>query len=77
MKKKNWILSGLAAFLIVAGSLAIGFSSRASSVQKQKADPAATCCQKTNQCTDKTGGSGEILLDNVSRQFMTIFAAGH
>jgi len=70
MKKNNWLLPGLVAFLIVAGSLAVGFSSRASE-QKQK-DINSTCCQKIKECGSKESGSGETILDNPSRQFMVI-----
>jgi hypothetical protein len=75
MKKKNWILPGLVAFLVVAGSLTVGFSSRAS-VQKQKNN--STCCQKMKECSPEDAASpGGTILDNLSRQFMTVFAAGY
>jgi hypothetical protein len=76
MKKKNWILPGLVAFLVVAGSLTVGFSSRAS-VQKQKNKDNSTCCQKMQECKTGDGSSGETILDNLSRQFMTVFSTGY
>ncbi|NOT50301.1 MAG: hypothetical protein HOP10_03380 [Chitinophagaceae bacterium] len=78
MKKKKWILPGLVAFLVVAGSVTVGFSSKSSSVQKQENKNNSTCCQKMKECENKDGGgSGEMMLDNLSRQFMTIFPAGY
>lgn len=76
MKKKNWILPGLIAFLLVAGTVTVGFSSKTSSGQKQENKDNSTCCQKVKECKSKSEGSGEMLLDNLSRQFMTIFATG-
>jgi hypothetical protein len=72
MKKKNWILSGMAAILVAASFLIIGFSSHAS-VSSQKDKPTC-CCQKKGKCDDKanSSGSGETILDNLSRQFLFI-----
>ena len=77
MKKKNWIITGLIAFLLVAGSVTVGFSSKTSSGQQQKDKDNSTCCQKMKECKSKGEGSGEMILDNLSNQFMTILAAGH
>jgi len=74
MKKNNQVLPVLMAFLIVAGSLAVGFSSRAS-VQKQKSKP--SCCIDAKKCTIQGGSSSDMIPDNLSRQFMTILFPSH
>jgi hypothetical protein len=74
MKKKNWMLPGLLAFLVVAGSLAVGFSSRAS-VQKQKATP--PCCLQSKKCTLQPSSPVEMIPDNFTRQFMSILSPAH
>ena len=73
MKKKNWIIPGLVAFLVVAGSFAVGFSSRAS-VQKHENNP--TCCQTIKECTGKDLNTGEMIPGNLSSQFLGIFSFG-
>jgi hypothetical protein len=75
MKKKNWILPGLIAILIAACFLFVGFSSY-NSAQKEK----STCSsQQIKDCTPKTNkpASGEMILDNLSRQFLSITTLGY
>ena len=75
MKKKNWILTGLVAVGIAFCFLFIGFSFHASA-QKEK----STCCsQKLKSCAAKTNSprSGEMILDNLSRQFLSIAPWGY
>jgi len=70
MKKKNWILPGVVAILVAAYFLIVGFSPRAAA-QKEK----STCCsQKMKDCEGKINGAtpGDIMLDNISRQFLSI-----
>jgi hypothetical protein len=70
MKKKNWILPGLVAILVAAYFLMVGFSPRAV-VQNEK----STCCsQKMKGCEGKINGAtpGDIMLDNIFRQFLSI-----
>ncbi len=76
MKKKNWILPGLVAILVAAYFLIVGFSPRIS-VQNEK----STCCsQKMSAesggkgCEGKINGAtpGDMMLDNISRQFLSI-----
>jgi len=70
MKKKNWILTAFVAVVVASCILFIGFSSHASA-QKDK----STCCsQNVNKCAAKTSspGSGEMILDNLYRQFLAI-----
>jgi len=76
MKKKNWILSGFVAVLVASCFLFIGFSSHAFA-QKDK----STCCSQSlsagsggKNCAAKTNSSasGEMILENLSRQFLFI-----
>lgn len=70
MKKKNWILPGLVAILVVAYFLMVGFSPRAAA-QKEK----STCCtQKMKSCEGENNSDtpGDMMLDNISRQFLSI-----
>jgi hypothetical protein len=70
MKKKNWILPGLVAILVAAYFLMVGFSPRVS-VQNEK----STCrSQKMKGCAGKINNSpsGEMFLDNISRQFLSV-----
>ena len=73
MKKKNWMIPGLVAFLVVAGSLAVGFSSRAS-VKEQKDN--STCCQKIKDCAGKDLNTGDMIPGNLSSQFLGLFSFG-
>jgi hypothetical protein len=77
MKKKNWIFPGLIAILLAAGSVTVGFSSKTSPVEKQEKKDNPTCCQKMKECKSKGEGSGEMMFDNLSNQFISIFAAGY
>jgi hypothetical protein len=78
MKKKNWILTGVVAILVTSGFLFIGFSSHASS-QKDK----ATCCSQKmapgKNCSAKPNNrtSGEMILENLSTQFLFISPLGY
>ncbi len=81
MKKKNWILPGLVAILAVAYFLMVGFSPRVPA-QKDK----STCCNQKmsvepggKNCAPKTDshGSGEMILDNLSRQFLSVSPFGY
>lgn len=75
MKKKNWILPGLVAILVAAYFLMVGFSPRPPA---QKDQP--TCCtQKMKNCAAKPNsqGSGEMILENLSRQFLSISPFGN
>jgi hypothetical protein len=78
MKKKNWILTSLVAFLVAAGFLTIAFSSYASA-QKQK--NSSTCCQKQKmkECTGNvnTTAPGGMIPENLSRQFLLVSPFGH
>jgi hypothetical protein len=75
MKKKNWILPGLVAILAAVYFLIVGFSPR---VPAQK-DNSTCCCQKMKNCAAKTKGSasGEMILENLSRQFLSISPFGY
>lgn len=75
MKNKNWVISGLIAVLIASSFLIIGFSSHASA-QKEK----STCCsQKMKDCDGKMNRStsGDMIMENLSRQFLGISALGN
>jgi hypothetical protein len=81
MKKKNWILTGLVTFLLASSFLFIGFSSHASA-QKNKS---TCCCQKMSvssggkNCAARTksSASGEMILENLSTQFLFISPLGY
>ena len=81
MKNKNWVIPGLIAILVVSGFLIIGFSSHASAKNEK-----ATCCsQKMSPgpggkgCNDKINNpaTGDMILENFSRQFLGIPALGY
>jgi len=76
MTKRNWILPGILALLILASTLVVGFSSRASS-GTEKND--ATCCtqKKMKECSGKPTDAGEMSLDNLSTQFLSIPVLGY
>ncbi|MEK7226943.1 MAG: hypothetical protein AAB221_14830 [Bacteroidota bacterium] len=76
MKKKNWILPGILAFLVFGSSLVVGFSSRASSKTEKNN---ATCCseKKMKECSGKPFEPGEMSLDNLSTQFLSIPVLGY
>jgi hypothetical protein len=87
MKKKNWILPGLVAILVAAYFLMVGFSPRATAAT----DKSTCCCQKMSvhgvprtgpggeNCAAGTKGSasGEMILENLSRQFLSISPFGY
>jgi hypothetical protein len=68
MKRKNWIITCVA--VIGAASLFIfaGFTPK-TSIQKDR----STCCQKMKNCAAGThnNASGD-LMENISRQFLSI-----
>jgi hypothetical protein len=87
MKKKNLILTGLVAVLVASFFLIVGFSSY-TSAQKDK----STCCnqkmpaqgvQRTgpggkNCATKKNSSSaGEMIMENLSSQFLSISPFGY
>jgi hypothetical protein len=69
MKKKNWILTGLVVVIAASCFFIVGFSTHASTEIDN-----STCCQKVKNCADKTNvpASGEMFLDNISRQFLSV-----
>ena len=75
MKKKNWILTGIAAAMVAYCFLIIGFSSHASA----KNDKSTCCCQKLKNGASKTKNPahGEIGMENFSRQFLSITSFGY
>jgi len=75
MKKKTWILSGLVAVVAASCFLIIGFSSHASAEK----DKSTCCCQKMKNCASKTKNPvhGEIGMENLSRQFLSITSFGY
>lgn len=75
MKNKNWVIPSLIAILVASCFLIIGFSSHASA-QKEK----STCCsQKMKGCDGKTNSSatGDMIMENLSRQFLQISTLAH
>lgn len=75
MKNKNHLLLSLVTVLLVAGLLTLGSASP--SVKKEIKN--STCCkQKKTDCSPikESPAHGDLLLDNISRQFMTIISSG-
>ena len=70
MKNKNWFFPGIIAVFIAFGFLFIGFSSK----EAVKKDKLVCCSQKINSCDSKSvkPASGDILMENLSRQFLTL-----
>jgi hypothetical protein len=74
MKKSNRLI--LTAVAILLASVAIVLTSSASDKKKKTVSP--TCCKKIEtKCgpNNKKTGSGELIMDNMSRQFISIFSA--
>jgi heme A synthase len=73
MKKSNRLI--LAALVLVLALGTIVLTSSASG--KNKTIPSPTCCKKIeSKCTPETrkNSSGELIMDNMSRQFISIFS---
>lgn len=72
MQKKNWLFLTVVTTLLVTGLMV--FSSSAP-VQRM-ATPTPTCCkQNMSECPAKkkaTNASGEMIIDNLSRQFISV-----
>jgi hypothetical protein len=81
MKIKNWVLPGLIAILVASGFLFIGFSSHASAKkekstccsQKMSAKPGGKGCDETKN----SPATGDMILENFSRQFLSISPLAH
>jgi hypothetical protein len=73
MQKRAILSVTLITALLVAAFLLFNSSTP---VEKKEtpATPAPTCCkQNTKECVDsKTNGSGDMIIDNLSRQFISI-----
>jgi hypothetical protein len=75
MKKKNWILTGLVVVIAASCFLIIGSASYALPQKDQ-----STCCsQKMKNCAAKSDSpaSGEMFMENLSRQFLSITSLGY
>ena len=74
MRKKNWVFFG-SAMLLLAVSLIV-FRSAAS--DKKKAAP-PTCCKRSGQYSGekKQSGPGELIIENLSRQFISLAIFKH
>lgn len=70
MKNKNWFIPGIIAVFIAFGFLFIGFSSKETSIK----DESVCCLKKINSCDGKSTkpDSGEMFMENLSRQFLSI-----
>ena len=81
MKNKKWILPALIAILVASSFFIIGFSSHASA-QKEKSTcrsqkmPAGSA-GKGCDTRIKTATPGDMILENFSRQFLTISPSGY
>ncbi|MBI5857910.1 MAG: hypothetical protein HZB42_09740 [Sphingobacteriales bacterium] len=70
MKNKNLLLSFLPIFLLVGTIIALG---SVSGPQVKKENNSTCCSQKDIECpTRKQNPGGDMLLDNLSRQFMSL-----
>ncbi len=70
MRKKNWIYFAALAILV-----AVSFIVLTSSASNVKVKESPTCSKKkTGECNavPKKAGSGEMIMDNMSRQFISI-----
>ncbi|MGQ0738134.1 MAG: hypothetical protein ACT4OJ_03655 [Bacteroidota bacterium] len=70
MKKKTHFI--ITAFALALGAGIIVLTSSASDKKKTQSP---SCCQKTEkQCSEenKKSGSGELIMENMSRQFISI-----
>ena len=70
MRKKIWIISGITMVILATGLFAVLTASGKSSIER------STCCKKSKPCkTEKTGRPGELIMDNLSRQFISLLPA--
>lgn len=70
MKKRNLLLLAVFTILAIASMIAL-----TSSASNNKSIETPTCCKKkVNGCDvkDSKSGSGELIMDNMSRQFISI-----
>ena len=75
MQKKNWLYVILATALLVTGLTV--FTSSAPIEKQEIVTPIPTCCkEKMSECTPvkkkATNPSSEMIIDNLSRQFISI-----
>ena len=70
MKNKNLLLTTLATILLASYFVIAGFSSAPS----KETDKSTCCSQKMKNCNIKTNSEarGEMMLENLSRQFLSI-----
>jgi hypothetical protein len=68
MQKKNWITIGIITLLLASSLVALYGHTPG---QKQS-DADSTCCIKEKKCVEKPRPSGEVLPENLSRQFIFI-----
>ena len=75
MKNKNWIFPGIITVFIAFGFLFIGFSPD----KPAKKDNPTCRSQKINSCTGKSiiPASGDMIMENLSRQFLSISFLGY
>jgi hypothetical protein len=66
MQRKNWIIIGLIGVALCASSFLL--PSKPAPVEEK-----STCCQQPgSHCTEKSKGTGEVLPENLSHQFIFI-----
>jgi hypothetical protein len=73
MRKRTILSVTLITALLVAAFLLLN-SARPVEKKENPATPAPTCCKhNTKECVDnKTNSHGEMIIDNLSRQFISI-----
>jgi hypothetical protein len=76
MPKRNWIVLIIVAIL-VTGSIVFSSSApiAAKAVEIEKVGTPTCCKQNTGECTQQkkeTDASGEMIIDNLSRQFISV-----
>jgi hypothetical protein len=73
MRKKIWIISGITMVILATGLFAVLNSASGKSKIER-----STCCKKSKPCkTEKTGRPGELIMDNLSRQFISLLPASY
>jgi hypothetical protein len=70
MQQRNWMIPGIAMILLVLSLIVFP-----SATTDKKKNAPATCCKKSmKECggENKTKAPGQLIMDNFSRQFISI-----
>jgi hypothetical protein len=74
MQKRTILSVTLITALLVAAFLLLNSAAPVTPVEKKETPAAPTCCkEKTKECVEnKVNSSGDMIIDNLSRQFISI-----